>query len=96
MTVEIQKNCKSKTCKNEITGDLSEYLQVVEHVYEIIDDFGSKLSKRIKTLNPICNKEYEVRILRFPLQFLETIICRFQELDNSKCLNFKKIKLYPY
>lgn len=60
-----KKIAKVKPEKIEITGDLSEYLQVVDNVYEIVDDFGGKLSIKIKAIKPysqseLVNKEIEI------------------------------------
>lgn len=46
---------KSETVKvkpenSEISGDLSEYIQVVENEYELADDWGAKLSIKIKAI----------------------------------------------
>lgn len=52
-----KKIAKVKPEKIEITGDLSEYLQVVDNVYEIVDDFGGKLSIKIKAIKPYSQSE---------------------------------------
>ena len=60
-----KKIAKVKPEKVEITGDFSEYLQVVDNVYEIVDDFGGKFSIKIKAIKPypqseLANKDIEI------------------------------------
>lgn len=43
---------KVKPESTSVSGDLSEYLQVVDNNYEIVDDWGGKLSIRIRALRP--------------------------------------------
>lgn len=42
-----------KPDKIEISGDLEDYLQVIDNEYEIIDDFGGKLSIKVKALKAL-------------------------------------------
>ena len=59
-----QKIAKIRPEKIEINGDLSEYLQVVDNEYEIIDDFVGKLSIRVKAIQamPLENQDSEIEI----------------------------------
>lgn len=50
---------KVKPEKVEISGDLSDYLQVVDNEYEITDDFGGKLTIKVKAIKPISAEEFE-------------------------------------
>lgn len=43
--------------KVEISGDLSNYLQVVDNEYEVIDDWGGHLSIKVKAIKAISSKE---------------------------------------
>ena len=52
-----KKIAKVKPQNVEITGDLSEYLQVVDNAYEIVDDFGGKLSIKVKAKKPMLQSE---------------------------------------
>lgn len=42
-----------KPDKLEISGDLSDYLQVVDGEYEIVDDFGGKVSIKVKAIKEL-------------------------------------------
>lgn len=51
------KIAKVSPAKIEINGDLSEYLQVVNGDYEIVDDFGGKLSIKVKAIKALPESE---------------------------------------
>ena len=48
---------KVKPDKVEISGDLSDYLQVVDNEYEITDDWGGNLSIKVKAIKPMSAEE---------------------------------------
>lgn len=50
MTREIAKVSPERA---EISGDLSDYLRVVENEYEVIDDWGGHLSIKLEALRPL-------------------------------------------
>ena len=56
---------KVKPEKIQITGDLSEYLQIIDGEYEVTDNFGAHLSIKVKALKAL--KEDEMKDKNFEL-----------------------------
>ena len=50
---------KVKPEKTSISGDLSQYIQIVDNEYEIIEDWGGKLSIKVKAIMPLPIEELE-------------------------------------
>jgi hypothetical protein len=48
---------KVKPEKVEISGDLADYLQIVDNEYEITDDFGSNLYIKVKAIKALTEEE---------------------------------------
>jgi hypothetical protein len=48
---------KVKPEKIEISGDLSDYLQIVDNEYEITDDWGGNLSIKVKAIKALTEEE---------------------------------------
>jgi hypothetical protein len=57
---EIIAPAKVKPEKVQISGDLSDYLQIVDNEYEIIDDYGAHLSIKVKAIKKMSAEELDV------------------------------------
>lgn len=56
---ESKEIAKVKPEKIAISGDLSDYVQVIENEYEVVDDYGGKLAIKVKALKPMSLDEIE-------------------------------------
>jgi len=61
---------KVKPEKVEITGDLSDYIQVVDNEYEITDNWGGNLSIKVKAIKAISEKEMKDKIFEISASLL--------------------------
>jgi len=61
---------KLKPEKTEISGDLSDYLQIVDNEYEIIDDWGGKLSIKIKAVKKMSEIDFKNKDINLSISLL--------------------------
>jgi len=87
---------KIKPEKITISGDLSEYIQVVENEYEVVEDWGGRLAIKVKALklmplNKIEKNDFELSaslqgINGMPISGIEEFKINYASVDKLKSL----------